>query len=79
MNTLKTIGVALVTAVVAVLGFGVAKDNLGYGVTPGISMFPASVTSIVKCATPNKCMIMPLILALLHDKIELVNLRYRKH
>lgn len=50
MDTIKTIGVSLATALVVVLGFGAATggDNLGYGVTPGISMFPASFTNLTQ-------------------------------
>lgn len=49
MDTLKTIGVALVTALVAVFGFGaVSGEQLGYQITPGISMTPASVTTFTE-------------------------------
>jgi len=49
MDTLKTIGVALATAVVVVLGFNaVSDDNLGYQLIPGISMAPASVTTFTE-------------------------------
>ncbi|MBK9580259.1 MAG: hypothetical protein IPO40_24605 [Fibrobacteres bacterium] len=48
MDTIKTIAIALATALVAIVGFNVAtqSEDLGYAVTPGISMFPASFTSV---------------------------------
>jgi len=50
MDTIKTIAVALATALVAVISFNAVTggEKLGYGNTPGISMFPQSVTTFTE-------------------------------